>query len=268
MKDNNEKIDFVIPWVDGSDPKWIEEYNRYITKDKAIDARNFRYRDWDNLQYWFRGIEKFTPWVNKIYFITWGHIPKWLNSKHPKLTIVKHEDYIPKEYLPVFNVNPIEINLHRIKGLAEKFVYFNDDTFIIKPSSQERFFKNDLPCDAGIEITFPFLGTAHIRANVMKIINTNFSKRKQFKKNFLKWINFKYGLKNIIKTTLLQVFSKYSYFYDLHMPNSYLKTTFENVWDKNKDILNEASASKFRNSTDISQYLFKSWQLVSGNFYP
>ena len=34
----NEKIDFVIMWVDGSDPKWLEEKNKYL--DKKIDTSN------------------------------------------------------------------------------------------------------------------------------------------------------------------------------------------------------------------------------------
>lgn len=42
---------------------------------KNIDNRVIRYRDWENLKYWFRGVETFAPWVNKVYFITYGHIP-------------------------------------------------------------------------------------------------------------------------------------------------------------------------------------------------
>src|SRR5690554_4427002 len=136
-----EKIDFVIPWVDGSDPKWQKVRNQF-------DDNNFivsQYRDWDILKYWFRGVEKFAPWVNKIFFVTWGHVPEFLNLEHPKLVIVRHEDYIPKEYLPTFSANVIETNLHRIEGLSDKFVYFNDDVFITKKVTKEDFFKNGLP---------------------------------------------------------------------------------------------------------------------------
>lgn len=93
------------------------------------------------LQYWFRGVEKFAPWVNRIYFVTWGHIPSWLNLSHPKLKVVRHEEFIPTDYLPTFSSHPIELNLHRIKGLSERFVYFNDDTFLIRPVLQEDFFQ-------------------------------------------------------------------------------------------------------------------------------
>lgn len=88
------KIDFVIPWVDGTDLEWINEKNKYLPEDqKKLSTSEERYRSWDNLQYWFRGVEKFAPWVNHIYFVTWGHIPKWLNVSHEKLVIVKHQDY-------------------------------------------------------------------------------------------------------------------------------------------------------------------------------
>ena len=81
-----DKIDFVLPWVDGSDSAWIKQRNEYlgIKNDQTQDSR---FRDWENLQYWFRGVEKFAPWVNHIYFVTWGHIPSWLNTDHPKLTV-------------------------------------------------------------------------------------------------------------------------------------------------------------------------------------
>ena len=152
------KIDFVILWVDGSDKKWLEEKNKY--SKKKIDTTNsaIRYRDWDNLRYWFRGVEKFAPWVNKVHFVTYGHLPKWLNVNNPKLNIVKHKDYIPEEYLPTFSSHTIELNLHRIKDLSENFVYFNDDMFLMQPTQKTDFFKKGLPCDSAI-IDIPRVAT-------------------------------------------------------------------------------------------------------------
>src|SRR5699024_8846127 len=142
----SEKIDFVLTWVDGNDPDWQKVKNQYTVKDLG-DNRDIRFRDWDNLQFWFRGVENFTPWVNKVHFVTWGHIPKWLNINHPKLNIVYHHDYIPEKYLPTFSSHVIELNLHRIKGLSDRFVYFNDDTFITKTMKESDFFISGLPCD-------------------------------------------------------------------------------------------------------------------------
>ncbi len=65
-------IDFVIAWVDGSDPEWQKERDKY--RGAAGESAENLYRDWDNVPYWFRGVEKFAPWVNKIHFVTCGHL--------------------------------------------------------------------------------------------------------------------------------------------------------------------------------------------------
>lgn len=90
-----------------------------------------RYRDYGTFNYWFRMVEMHAPWVNNIYLITNGQRPKWLNVNHPKLKWVRHEEFIPKEYLPTFNASAIEMNIHRIDGLSENFVLFNDDMYLI-----------------------------------------------------------------------------------------------------------------------------------------
>ena len=107
------KIDFVISWVDGADPAWRKEKYKYMGMNEP-DAGADRYRDMGILKYWFRAVEAYAPWVNQIHFITWGHLPSWLNVNHPKLNIVNHNDYIPEEYLPTFNSHVIEHNLFRM----------------------------------------------------------------------------------------------------------------------------------------------------------
>lgn len=68
----NYKIDFVIPWVDGSDINWLKEKEKYWVSEgntPFLDGNeSARFRDWDILRYWFRAVEKFTPWVNQIFF--------------------------------------------------------------------------------------------------------------------------------------------------------------------------------------------------------
>ena len=140
------EIDFVILWVDGNDPAWREEFVR-TRQAENDDASEIRYRDWRNLHYWFRSAERFAPWVRKVHFITWGHLPAWLRRDHPKLHIVNHRDFIPAEYLPTFNSNTIELNIHRIEGLADRFVLFNDDTFLTRGCRPEDFFRRGVPCD-------------------------------------------------------------------------------------------------------------------------
>lgn len=261
------QIDFVITWVDGNDPVWMKEFDRYSPNTTKVDIDKRRYRSWDNLQYWFRGVEKFSPWVNKIHFVTYGHIPEWLNTKHPKLNIVKHEAYMKKENLPVFNSHPIEINLHQINDLAEQFVYFNDDFFIINSIKPSRFFNNGLPNDIAVSNVVDFSGIEHILANNLSIINKHFIKHKAIKQNIFKWFNIKYKLLNL-KTIFLFPWKQVTGFYDPHQAQPFLKSTFNEVWDLETDILNCTSKSKFRSQFDVNQYLFRYWQLMHGKFEP
>ena len=93
-----QKIDFVVLWVDGADPDWQRQRARYApeTTDNGSDPN--RFRDWDLMRHWFRCVERFAPWVNRVYFVTNGQVPIWLNPDHPKLKLVKHSDYIPAEF--------------------------------------------------------------------------------------------------------------------------------------------------------------------------
>ena len=198
------KIDFVLAWVDGADKEWLAERRKY-NPAKGADNSAARYRDWENLQYWFRGVEKFAPWVNRIYFVTCGHIPPWLNTSHPKLKLIRHSDYMKPEYLPTFNINSIELNFHRIPELSEQFVYFNDDMFLLKSVKEEDFFKDGLPRDCCIEtalvqddIRNPF---ASMLMNDAALVNMHYSKREVIKKHWKKWFNPSYGkmaLRNLL----------------------------------------------------------------------
>ena len=62
-----------------------------------------------------------------------------------KIKVVLHEDFIPHEFLPLYNSCTIEMFLHNIPGLGEEFIYFNDDTFVIKPMKETDFFVNGKP---------------------------------------------------------------------------------------------------------------------------
>ena len=264
-----ETIDIVIPWVDGSDPEWQSEFKKYSAQATGRDDNSeIRYRDWDNLQYLFRGIEKFTPWVRKVHLVTSGQKPKWLNMNAPKLNFVRHEDFIPKEWLPTFSVRPIELNLHRIEGLSEQFIYFNDDYFLLRPVKSERFFHNGLPCDMAILDTLPMGGPrGHMIMNDVNLVNRHFNKNKVLKTQTLKWLNPKYG-GQLMRTLALMSFSVFPGFRNHHMPQAYLKSTFREVWEAEEQLLREVSSHRFRDITDVNQYVFRYWQLMSGKFHP
>lgn len=267
--DNKQQIDIVIPWVDGSDPEWQGEFRKYAAQATGRDDNSeIRYRDWDNLQYLFRGIEKFASWVRKVHFVTTGQKPKWLNLNAPKLNFVRHEDFIPKEWLPTFSVRPIELNLHRIEGLSERFVYFNDDYFLLKPVKEERFFRNGLPCDMAILDTLPMGGPrGHTLMNDMNVVIHHFNKKKVLKDNPGKWFNPKYG-SQLFRSMALMPFSEFPGFRNHHMPQAFLKSTFREVWEAEESLLREVSSHRFRDITDVNQYMFRFWQFMSGKFHP
>ena len=265
-----EKIDFILTWVDGEDPKWLAEREKYDTNG-AYGNKTSHYRDYGTLKYWFRAVEKYAPWVNKIHFVTCGQCPSWLNKEHPKLNLVSHSDYMSEEYLPTFSVNPIELNFHKIKDLSEQFVYFNDDTFITAPVQEKDFFKKGLPCDSAmLSALIPAVKgevITYILFNDLLLINSNFNKRSCIKRNKTKWINSKYG-KALLRNLYYLPLGKFSGFTNPHLPNSFLKSTFEEVWEKEGEYLQSVCKNRFRTKDDVNQYLMRYWQLAKGEFAP
>ena len=268
------EIDFVIPWVDGSDPAWQAEKNRYLPDTTADSASSNRYRDWDLLLYWFRSVEKYAPWVRRIHFLTWGHVPEFLNLACPKLRIVNHSQFIPAEYLPTFSSHVIEMNLHRIPDLAEHFVYFNDDTFLLREFQPENFFQDGLPCTYGAEIPWTFHGKlgiwAHAAANDLGVINAHFPKKTAVHLHGKKYRAGCYGWKTNLRTLALQTLfpDQFTGFQNLHAPAAYRKQTFHEVWSAEPELLTATSRNRFRASTDVNQWVFLWWQVAKGSFSP
>ncbi len=263
-----EKVDFVILWVDGNDEKWLNEKNIYDNKTLSINNSDVRYRDWEIIKYWFRSIEKYAPWVNNIFFITYGHLPKWLNTNASNLKIVRHEEFIPKKYLPTFSSDVIEMNLFRIKELSNNFVLFNDDMILNKKTDVNIFFKNNLPVDCFVEDSIqPLTDFSKIYFNNEQIINKYFNKRDVYKKNWKKIFKIRYG-KFLIRNFLLFPWSKFSTFKNFHLSQPMKKEVLQEIWKREEELLDKKCLKKFRSDENITQYLVRDWQLVSGRFYP
>ncbi len=266
-------IDFVIAWVDGGDEAWVREKERYAGENHERflakwNDNDVRYRDWGLLPYWFRGVEKFAPWVRTVHFVTCGHLPTWLNVAHPKLHVVRHSDYIPPQYLPTFSSHCIELFMHRIPGLSEQFVYFNDDMFVTAPTSPSDFFINGLP--RGTAALAPVqLVQNGIRAEIndLYVINRCFRKRDVMIKNFAKWFSPRYG-RLLVKTLLLTPFRLFPGLYISHLPCAYVKKTLEQVWQAAPEELGATCSHRFRTTTDVNQWLFEYWQYATGRFHP
>lgn len=265
----NFPIDFIISWVDQSDPHWKKKYNKYSgqSDDEEIEVR---YRDYGTLRYVFRSIEKYAPWVRKVFLVTDEQIPEWLNKNNPKLILVNHKDYIPNKYLPTFNSNVIELNYYNIPVLSEHFVCFNDDTLINKPVQPENFFdKKGNPKDTlGLNAIMPNSIFDHTHVNNLMIINSIFPDKKDTLKKILGKL---FSLKNMewnLFSLLLFVWPKFTRFFDPHIPISYKKSTYKKIVEQYPEIIEKTGNQKFRSSEDFSIWVFRYVQMLSGQFSP
>lgn len=142
----NFDIDAVITWVNGEDKEWKQRKNQALgisSSELIKDAADIsRFESLDELRYCLRSIEQYAPWIRNLYIVTDRQTPSWLNTdESTKVRIVDHSEiWRDAAELPVFNSHAIESNLHRIPGLSEHFLYFNDDMLLTKPVTPEHFF--------------------------------------------------------------------------------------------------------------------------------
>ena len=134
-------MDAVITYVNGLDPEWQKVYASVV----GGDMLQKRFRDWGTLPYLVRGIRRHMPYVNNVYLVvaSESQVPDWV--KDSDIKVVLHKDIIPEQYLPTFNCNTIELFLHRIPGLDEQFLNFNDDMFPVRDTKADEFFRDGKP---------------------------------------------------------------------------------------------------------------------------
>lgn len=272
-------IDFVLPWVDGSDKAWLEQKRKYENSGERmaggdLDANaDCRYRNDGLLKYWFRAIERFAPWFDHIFFVTCGQKPDWLDESNPKLKLVNHTDYIPAAHLPTFHSNTIELNLFRIPELSERFVLFNDDVFILRPIPPEFFFHKGLPvisCDLGIPRWLGCSNTSRIALNNSGVLKISMNMERLIWKNIWKFIDiralgFARAAKNLAsfavnRTLLLGTFG--------HLAQPHLKSTLEEIWRVQPGVMERTSGSRFRTDDCVNHWLVSGWDMISGRFVP
>ncbi len=126
------EIDAVYLWVDGSDPKWLERKRAHSAEGDSHGTSASRFTSRNELYFSIATLLRSAPWINRIWLVTDGQTPE-LGELADKVTIVDHRDFIPAEYLPTFNSHVITSHLHRIDGLAEHFLYLNDDILFGRP---------------------------------------------------------------------------------------------------------------------------------------
>lgn len=151
----NEPVDAVITWVDGSDPEWLRRKESFAPAESAHETSDVdaRFSDNNELRACLRGIAAYAPWIRHVFIVTDRQIPGFLDqdsllaeapttgfSCGTTVSIVDHSQILPHNVLPTFNSHVIESALHRIPGLSEHYLYFNDDVVLGKPSTPEDFF--------------------------------------------------------------------------------------------------------------------------------
>ncbi len=218
-------IDVVYTWVDGSETQFVADFNKYcaseINADDPFIGGKRRFRDNDELRYSLRSLESNAPWVNRVFLVTSGQIPSWLNLKHPRLRVIHHSAIFPnRSHLPTFNSLAIEMHLHRIPGLSKNFLYFNDDMFLGRPISPSDFFQDDNIQKLRVEWwTLP-----------EKLDEGNLSTR---------WLAFNHHL-------LKQQFGDHNFFSIAHVPCLYNRQSINELQTLWKDDFAASSAMRFR----------------------
>lgn len=268
------KIDFVVLWLDSNDPKWQKDFNYYSPYSKYGKAK-VRFRDHNTFKYWFRAVEAYAPWVNKVFLVTNGKFPDWINKDCSKLALVEHSDYIPMELLPTFNSGVIELFLNRIEGLSEQFVFFNDDFYLNAPVNPSYYFKNGLPCDNNKEsfLNVPIFtkkdrfGITIVMLTDIGILNRHFKRWQTVLQSPKRWFGFHLGIKGFITSCILAKQRLFVGFTNYHIEQAFLKSTFKEVWEKEQDFLYN-SCTRFRTDVSANQYLFRYWQFASNKFHP
>lgn len=192
MENDANSIDLVYLWVDGNDPAWQAKRNAFIGKlgSSSVNCKG-RYANNDEFKYSLRSVDKYLPWIRKIFIVTDEQTPEWLDVSNPRVQIVDHKDFMPAESLPCFNSCLIEHYLYRISGLSERFLYANDDMYINKEATAADFFGDD---------GFPIVRLTHkrlrkirwfYRENIRRTPLRNYSKKIAHASQL---VNEKYGV--------------------------------------------------------------------------
>lgn len=267
-----EPIDFVVTWVDGNDPAWQRE-RAEVLGESALNSNGngvCRYRDWASFRYWFRAVEEFAPWVRYVHLVTWGHVPAWLNRGCPKLRIVNHRDFMPAEFLPTYNCNPLELNLFRIPGLSEHFVYFNDDIMLTRPVSREEFFVTGMPRHTGVAA--PWINRDneipyHLFFNGFGLANRKNNIRACIQAHPEKFFSHVYG--SMLKYNVDAWRSDgLPGMYFTHMGVPFCRSSMERTWEKYEKECIQTCSYRVRDIHQITHQIYSIEDILQGNFVP
>ena len=139
----SEPLDLVYTWVDDSFSGYLDQLNRYVT-DKRDPNPNRTRDNLDIIRYSLRSVARNLPGIRKIYLLTCRpQVPVWLNTEHPKIEVVHHDQIMHPAILPTYNSFAIVSHLHLIPGLSQRFLYFEDDMLAMSPRLPKAMFAPD-----------------------------------------------------------------------------------------------------------------------------
>lgn len=233
------KIDYVFPYVNCSDPAWVKMAEEYFP---GKSWKSCRYRDLGFLRYLFRAFSENMPWLNSIILLVdfKSQVPKWLHTENTNIKIVTLDEFIPKEYLPTFNSNTIEMFLADIPDLSEHIIYGNDDFIPLQPLKENDYFTSE--------------GIPKISYKVKYKINTHF--RGQCKRNW----NLVYQHFNNLPI------SKDTFYEQTHDPQAITLSLLRETTDLLKEDMLASITRKRDFSKNYSQYIYFNYAICSGNY--
>jgi len=228
-------IDAVYTWVNNNDRTWQREKRKYAKQAQlAWDSlKKTRFQDRNELKYSLRSIAKYAPFIRRIFIVTAGQYPKWL-KRHPKITVVHHKQIFPWDgCLPTFNSMAIESNLHRIPGLSEFYIYFNDDVFLGRQTTPFTFFNvsKDRKAQTRVFLTKRAIPTSKKQRQQGSYRSSAFNSSQAMKQKFAK---------------------KQTYYLHDHTPFPSIKSHVLYVEKIFRNIFREVSSHRFRCHSDYT----------------
>ncbi len=239
-------VDVVYTWVDGNDPIWNRARTERLagisgTAQTRQSSGQARFVSRDELRYSMRSVHLFAPWVRRIHLVTAGQVPSWLDTSDPRVRVVDHSEILPADALPTFNSHAIESALHRVPGLAEHFVYLNDDVLLARPVRPELFF---MPSGASsVFLSEHSLGVSGM-PDAAPYLKAGWNNRRLLQEAF--------GV--MILSTLL------------HTPHAHRRSLLEEIEERFPEEIARTAHSPFRSDTDVSMLssLAQHYGLVTG----
>ena len=167
-------IDYAVPMVFHHDKLWQEDYRKVRQYDEN-DLVNFvRFRSWGTERLLIQCIRKYMPFVRTIFIILARESQKQAWMDEEDVRVVYHREFIPEKFLPTFNSATIEMFLHRIPGISDRFLYGNGDMFPLSILSESDF----LSISIG-DLGYKYISKYRYRAGSSKPFGRNYSEDRE-----------------------------------------------------------------------------------------